>query len=145
MHPAAGSHANFFGEALYLGSSAEEGVGCDDTRGPTFDVRPVVKTIPNDPSGRPGVSMDRFEGRWGELRPAFFNGPTGPNLKTQWSEPISWSQGWRDRSYTVPVGSAFGPAATDFFCSAVGNGSQALVHLVHRPLEFGLVLGASCC
>ena len=40
VHPAAGSHANFYGEALYLGSSAEEGVGCDDTRGPTFDVRP---------------------------------------------------------------------------------------------------------
>ena len=29
--PAAGSHANFFGEALFLGSSAEQGVGCDDT------------------------------------------------------------------------------------------------------------------
>ena len=34
VHPAAGSHANFFDEALYLGSSAEQGVGCDDTRGP---------------------------------------------------------------------------------------------------------------
>ena len=34
VHPADGSHANFFGEALYLGSSAKEGVGCDDTRGP---------------------------------------------------------------------------------------------------------------
>ena len=48
VHPADGSHANFYGEALYLGSSASEGVGCDDTRGPTFDVRPVVKTIPSD-------------------------------------------------------------------------------------------------
>ena len=143
VHPAAGSHANFFGDALYLGSSAEEGVGCDDTRGPTFDVRPVVKTIPNDQAaaGR-AFPWIEFEGRWGELRPAFFNGPTGPNLKSQWSEPISWSQGWRDRAYTVPVGSAFGPAATDFFCGAVGKGSQALVNLVHRPLEFSLVLGA---
>ena len=60
VHPAAGSHANFFGDALYLGSSAEEGVGCDDTRGPTFDVRPVVKTIPNDQAAaRAGVSVDR--------------------------------------------------------------------------------------
>src|SRR5262249_56833085 len=49
VHPAAGSHANFFSEALYLGSSAEEGVGCDDTRGPTFDVHPAVQTIPSDP------------------------------------------------------------------------------------------------
>jgi hypothetical protein len=143
VHPAAGSHANFFGEALYLGSSAEEGVGCDDTRGPTFDVHPIVKTIPNDPSEAHGAfPWIAFEGRWGELRPAFFNGPTGPNLKTQWSEPISWSHDWRDRSYTVPVGSAFGPAATGFFCGAVGGGSRALVRLVHRPLEFSLVLGA---
>ena len=143
VHPAAGSHANFFGEALYLGSSAEEGVGCDDTRGPTFDARPIVKTIPNDPSeARRAFPWIAFEGRWGELRPAFFNGPTGPNLKTQWSEPISWSHDWRERSYTVPVGSAFGPAATGFFCGAIGGGSRALVRLVHRPLEFSLVLGA---
>ena len=102
-----------------------------------------MKTIPSDPAAaRRAFPWIAFEGRWGELRPAFFNGPTGPNLKSQWSEPISWSQGWRDRSYTVPVGSAFGPAATDFFCGAVGKGSRALVNLVHRPLEFSLVLGA---
>ena len=34
VNVAAGSHANFFGQALYLGSSASQGVGCDDTRGP---------------------------------------------------------------------------------------------------------------
>ena len=141
VHPAAGSHANFFGEALYLGSSAEQGVGCDDTRGPTFDVRPVVRTIPSDPAqARKDFPWIAFEGRWGELRPAFFNGPTGPNLKSQWTEPINWSEGWRTRSYTVPGGSAFGPAATGFFCGAVGGGSRALVRLVHHPLEFTLVL-----
>ena len=31
VYPAAGSHANKFTDALYLGSSAEAGVGCDDT------------------------------------------------------------------------------------------------------------------
>jgi hypothetical protein len=141
VHPAAGSHANFYGEALHLGSSAQEGVGCDDTRGPTLDVRPTVQTIPSDPSqARADYPWIAFEGRWGELRPAFFNGPTGPNLKTQWTEPISWSEGWRTRSYTVPGGSAFGPAATGFFCGAIGGGSKGLVRLVHRPLEFSLVL-----
>jgi hypothetical protein len=141
VHPAAGSHANFFGEALYLGSSAEQGVGCDDTRGPTFDVRPVVHTIPSDPT-QAGEKFPwiGFEGRWGELQPAFFNGPTGPNLKSQWTEPISWSDGWRARSYTVPGGSAFGPGATGFFCTAIGGGSKALVRLVHHPLEFTLLL-----
>jgi hypothetical protein len=143
VHPAAGSHANFYGEALYLGSSAEEGVGCDDTRGPTFDVRPVVRTIPSGQArARTAFPWIAFEGRWGELRPAFFNGPTGPNLKSQWRAPIQWVEGWRTRSYTVPGGSAFGPGATGFFCGAIGGGSRALVQLVHRPLVLGLVLAS---
>ena len=140
VHPAAGSHANFFGESLYLGSSAEQGVGCDDTRGPTFDVRPVVRTIPSDEATK-GFPWIAYEGRWGELQPAFYNGPTGPNLKTQWTEPIEWSSDWRSRSYTVPGGGLFGHQATGFFCSAVGGGSRALVQLIHHPLEFTLVLG----
>ena len=50
VYPADGSHANKFEEALYLGSSAEAGVGCDDTEGPHRELRPVVKTIPSDPA-----------------------------------------------------------------------------------------------
>ena len=142
VHPADGSHANFYGEALYLGSSAQEGVGCDDTRGPTVDVHPAVVTIPSDAAAAhdryPWIS---FEGRWGELQPAFFNGPTGPNLKSQWTHPITWAEDWRSRSYTVPAGSTFGPAATGFFCGAVAHGSRSLVQLVANPIEFSLVLG----
>jgi hypothetical protein len=142
VHPAAGSNANFYGEALYLGASGSEGVGCDDTSGPTLDVRPVVRTIPSGPAqARVGFPWIAFEGRWGELRPSFFNGPTGPNLKDQWSEPIRWSETWRARSLTVPGASAFGPGATGFFCGAIAGGSRALVRLVHHPLEVGLVLG----
>jgi hypothetical protein len=81
-----------------------------------------------------------FQGRWGELHPAFYNGPTGPNLKPQWTAPITWSEGWRDRTYTVPGGTAFGRDATDFFCTAVGRGSNALVRFVAKPIEFGLLL-----
>jgi hypothetical protein len=143
VHPAAGSHANFYGEALHIGSSADQGVGCDDTRGPTVDVRPTVFTIPSDaPDARKAFPWIAFEGRWGELQPAFFNGPTGPNLKTQWTAPIQWSEGWRDRSYAVPVGGAVGTEATDFFCTAVGTGSRTLVRLVNRPLEVALAIAA---
>ena len=143
VYPAAGSHANFFGEGLFLGSSASQGVGCDDTNGPHHDVRPVVATIPSDPAqAREQFPWIGFEGRWGELQPSFFNGPTGPNLKTQWTEPIQWSEGWRDRSFTVPTASLFGTTATDFFCRAIGGGSSALVRLVHRPLPFTLITGA---
>jgi len=142
VHPADGSHANFFGEALYLGSSAKEGVGCDDTRGPTVDVRPAVQTIPSDPNAaRADFPWIAFAGRWGELQPAFFNGPEGPNLKTQWTHPISWAQDWRARSYGVPGSGLFGPGATGFFCGAVAHGSRSLVQLVANPVEFSLVLG----
>src|SRR5262249_35889578 len=141
VHPADGSHANFYGEALYLGSSAKEGVGCDDTRGPHIDVRPVVRPIP---SGAEPAQADfpwiAFDGRWGELQPAFFNGPEGPNLKTQWTHPITWAEDWRARSYTVPGGSIFGPGATGFFCGVMEHGSRALVRLVANPVAFSLVL-----
>jgi hypothetical protein len=141
VFPAAGSHANFFDEGLFLGSSAEQGVGCDNTTGPHRDLRPIVDTIPSDSNAaRSSFPWIAFEGRWGELRPAFFNGPTGPNLKTQWTEPIEWSEGWRNRSFAVPAGSVFGTTATDFFCRAIGNGSRALVQLVSRPLAFTAAL-----
>ncbi len=80
-------------EALYLGSSAEAGVGCDDTEGPHDELRPVVETIPSDPAAaQRAFPWIAFQGRWGELQKAFFNGPTGPNLKTQWTQPIEWSE-----------------------------------------------------
>jgi hypothetical protein len=142
VYPGAGSHANKYTEALYIGSSAEEGVGCDDTRGPHVEPALAVRTIPSDAqAARVAFPWITYQGRWGELQEAFFNGPTGPNLKRQWTEPISWSEGWRDRSYAVPTGGLFGTGATDFFCSAVAKGSQGLVHLLSSPSLTLLVLG----
>ena len=142
VYPAAGSHANKFDAALFLGSSADAGVGCDDTRGPHDEVRPVVKTIPSDPeAAAQAFPWITFEGRWGELQPAFYNGPTGPNLKTQWTEPITWSDGWRTRSYAVPTGGIFGTGATDFFCGGVEKGSAALTALVRDPTTTLIALG----
>jgi hypothetical protein len=142
VYPAAGSHANKFTEALYLGSSAEAGVGCDDTRGPHDELRPTVRTIPSDPAAASAAfPWIGFEGRWGELQKAFFNGPTGPNLKDQWTAPIEWSEGWRDRSYGVPAAGVFGTGATDLFCSGVERGSRALAQLVRNPLPMILLLG----
>src|SRR5262249_57350035 len=42
----------------------------------------------------------------------------------------------------APAASLFGTTATDFFCRAIGSGSSALVRVVHRPLEFTLIVGA---
>jgi hypothetical protein len=142
VYPAAGSHANKFTEALYLGSSAEAGVGCDDTRGPHVELRPTVETIPSDrDAARAAFPWIVFEGRWGELQKAFFNGPTGPNLKRQWTAPIDWADGWRERSYAVPTAGVFGTSATDFFCSAVETGSRGLAQLLRSPELTLLVLG----
>jgi hypothetical protein len=134
VFPAAGSHANKYTDALYLGSSADAGVGCDDTEGPHRELRPVVRTIPSDPKAANGAfPWIIFEGRWGELQKAFFNGPTGPNLKDQWTAPIEWAEGWRDRSYAVPTGGVLGTGATDLFCSGVERGSAALMRLLRNP------------
>jgi hypothetical protein len=146
VYPSVGSHANKYGEALWLGSSAEAGVGCDDTRGPHSELSPRVVTIPSDrEAAEAAYPWIAFEGRWGELQKAFFNGPTGPNLKTQWTKPVTWSEGWRDRSYAVPSGGVFGTGTTDFFCAAVERGSRGLIRLVQQPaptlLVLSLVLG----
>jgi hypothetical protein len=140
LYPADGSHAGFYDQALFLGASGSQGVGCDDTRHAGVVVHPAVATIPSDPAAaRASYPWIGFEGRWGELQPAFFNGPTGPNLKTQWAHPISWSQGWRDRSYAVPVGGALGTRTTDFFCGAMAQGSRLLWRFVSHP--FPTVVG----
>jgi hypothetical protein len=118
-------------------------VGCDDTNGPHDELRPTVKTIPSDPGeARAVFPWITYEGRWGELQEAFFNGPTGPNLKRQWTEPIAWSEGWRDRSYAVPTGGVLGTGATDFFCDAVEAGSRGLISLLRNPGPTLLVLAA---
>ena len=141
VYPAAGSHANKFTDALYLGSSADAGVGCDDTRGPHSQLRPTVRTIPSDAiSAAAGFPWTTYEGRWGELQRAFYNGPTGPNLKRQWTAPIDWAEGWRDRSYAVPTGGLFGTGATDLFCSGVEEASAALTSMLRSPTATLLVL-----
>ena len=143
VYPAAGSHANFFEPALYVGSSGEQGVGCDDTRGPHLELEPKVVTIPSDGSAASAaLPWLRFEGRWGELQDAFFNGPTGPNLKRQWTEPVTWSENWRPRAYAVPASGVFGTGATDFFCQAVESGSRGLVRFLRDPGTTLLVLAA---
>ena len=135
VYPAAGSHANFYDSALHLGASGSEGVGCDDTSAPTHDLGTAVETIPsNQADARAAFPWIAFAGRWGELQRAFFNGPTGPNLKTQWTSPITWSEDWRDRAVAVPGGGALGTGATDFFCGAIAAGSNALRRSLDEPL-----------
>jgi hypothetical protein len=141
LYPANGSHAGFYSSALFLGASGSQGVGCDDTRAPLSEVRPEVQTIPSDPdAAREAFPWIAFQGRWGELQPAFFNGPTGPNLKTQWTQPVLWESGWRDRSVAVPAGGALGTRTTEFFCGAIAHGSSLLTRALDNPSAVLLAL-----
>jgi Vacuolar protein sorting-associated protein 62 len=135
VYPAAGSHANYFKPALYLGRSAAQGVGCDDTNGPSRTLHPQVVVVPTDKAAYlsefPWLG---YEGRWGEKQPGFYNGPLGPNLKQQWAAPITWADDhWRDDSFTVPEGTSIGTTATDFFCGSVAAGSDLLTSFVRDP------------
>jgi hypothetical protein len=135
VYSALGSHANYYTSALHLGRSAAQGVGCDETSGPSVDLRPRVSLVPTARAAYlRAYPWLGFQGRWGEERRSFYNGPTGPATKLQWAQPIAWATDeWRDKSFTVPAGTTFGATATDFFCGAVGAASTLLTALVGNP------------
>jgi hypothetical protein len=144
VYPAAGSQANFFGSELYLMRSNSEGVGCDDTSGPSRTIPLDVKVVPTARADYlASYPWLGFEGRWGEKQASFFNGPTGPNDKTQWTKPITWSQeSWRAQSFSVPAGGALGTRATDVFCGYVAAGGRLLNRMKTNPGPTALILGA---
>ncbi|MFL6151835.1 MAG: hypothetical protein ACJ72B_05580 [Ornithinibacter sp.] len=128
VHPAAGSHANYYDAALFLGRSGQQGFGCDDSRGPTTDARPEVALVPSDPTavGAAYPWLD-YTGRWGQREASFYNGPTGPNTKDQWTEPLTWTDTeGAAAAYAVPASGLYGTQATSSFCSIVATGSDAL-------------------
>ncbi len=142
VYPALGSHANYFGTALYLGRSAAQGVGCDDTNGPSRELRPRLAVIPSDAAAATeAFPWLAYQGSWGERHSAFYNGPRGPNTNSKWIAPLTWTDTtWRDDAYAVPAGASFGPTATGFFCGAVAAGSNVLTSFVADPTPVLVVL-----
>ncbi|TCC16651.1 hypothetical protein [Kribbella speibonae] len=141
VYPAAGSHANKFGRRLYLGRGSE-GLGCDDTTRPGIELRPKVAYVPMARADYlkqyPWLA---FEGRWGERQRSFFDGPTGPNQKASWVQPVQDAEAtWRDDSTTVPAGRLLGPSSTGAFCTAVATGSNLLRETLDRTWLLGLLL-----
>ncbi len=135
------SHASYFAAALYMGRSGSEGFGCDDTEEPSTRVEPDVVVLPDavdDPSDL--LAWVGFDGRWGERHAAPNNGPTGPNTKPQWTEPVTWHEGLRDSSFVVPTGDTRGTELIDTFCSVVEWGSVQFVRFVASPARVLFVL-----
>lgn len=125
-----GSHASYFGPAVWLGWGQENsGLGCDNTRGPANRVDPDVRLLPNSETDDPAApfAWNTFAGRWGERGEWFFNGPTGPAQKPRWEQPITWQEGLRQSSVSFYGGPVLGPAATEIYCDAVSTLSRGLI------------------
>jgi hypothetical protein len=143
VYVAAGSHANFFTPTLWLGASAQEGFGCDDTRGPSRRILTTAVLLPDAPaSANAPYAWLAFQGHWGQKESGPNNGPTGPNMKEQWTEPVTWADDtWRGSSAAVPLGASIGPTATTFFCAAVATGSGIYLRFLRTPwLVLGIVV-----
>ena len=126
-YPGAGSHANYYRNALWLGRGADEGLGCDDSTGPSTRVRPRAVVLPTRGGATTGPAWITFEGHWGQRERGFNDGPFGPNAKLEWEQPFTWAEGVeRNRSFTVPGSAHEGLDSSDVFCSGVTAASELL-------------------
>ena len=135
------SHASYYSPQLYLGRSGSEGFGCDSTRSPSTRVDPQVVLLPtavDDPADP--LAWINYEGRWGERHSGPNNGPTGPNTKPQWTQPVTWQDGLRDDSFVVPGGNSRGVKLLDTFCGVVEWGSVQYIHFAASPVRMMLVV-----
>ncbi|MEO1056749.1 MAG: Vps62-related protein [Actinomycetota bacterium] len=141
VYSSAGSHASYFGSALYLGRSGSEGFGCDNTDGPSTRLDPVVVVLPDDVDDPASdLAWLAFDGRWGERNGGPFNGPTGPRDKDRWDRPIDWHDELRASSVVVPAGDGYGTAVVNSFCDVVEAGSDLLIFVTSSPAVALVVL-----
>ena len=139
VYVSSGSHASQFGSALYLGNGEKgSGLGCDDTRGPSFRVTPTPIVVSTFPAADGPDAWLTYRGHWGQREPGVSNGPTGPNMKRQWLEPFRWMSKLRTSSPTVPKN---GEPVTGFFCGAVSSLSGVLNDTSASPLYALLAFG----
>jgi hypothetical protein len=144
VYPARGSHANFFTPSLWLGHSAQEGFGCDDTRGPSNLEQTHAVLMPDGQVAKDSpFAWLAYTGRWGQKASGPNNGPDGPNTKEQWTQPVTWAdEKWRSGSTAVPGQSSFGTSTTDFFCGAVAAGSKVYIRFLRTPWAVLALFGA---
>jgi hypothetical protein len=146
IYVARGAHASQYEPKIYLGLAENgTGFGCENAEGPHRRLALDAVVVPHEPSGPDDpFAWLGYSGRWGELKKSEWNGPTGPNTKTSWNEPVSWAENVRDTSLIVPAFEGFGRAPVDIFCGAVGFGSRVLVAFSSTPALviglFGIIL-----
>jgi hypothetical protein len=143
VYPSAGSHASYFSADSWLGVGEDgAGLGCDISTGPHRRLDTEVVLVPSDPAGFTGeFSWLTFEGRWGEAVAKEFNGPTGPQHKRVWREPLSWAEDRRGGSARVPGNSVLGVGGVDAFCDLIEGGSNVIKVFLDDPILIGTALG----
>jgi hypothetical protein len=124
---ATGSHGAYFQRQLYLGTGGGAIFGCEDTRSATEAVPLQTVVLPNTPvPSDSAFAWLNFPGRWGQKQPGINDGPLGPaGEREAWTHPITWSEGLRASSLTVPGGRFLGLSVTSFFCGAVDHAAIA--------------------
>ena len=137
VYPGSGSHANYYSDELWLGRSAKQGFGCDDTEGPSARTPLEVRLVPSSVSSAadPNAWLG-YAGRWGEKEKAFNNGPPGPQAQAAWTAAVTWQEHLRDGAVAIPGSHTLGPSVTDFFCAAVAKGSSAFIFMTTKPWGF---------
>ena len=123
---ASGSHANFFTSDLFLGRSADEGFGCDDTTGPSTRLptearAAALRARPTRRARSPGCSS-RAGGASSSRRPTTRRPARRPRRsgaprsrgRSRCATPASRS----------PPATRVGPTATGAFCSLVKVGGR---------------------
>jgi hypothetical protein len=122
VYPAAGSHASYYEDALWIGwGDKGSGFGCDDIQKPLVRLEPQIALIPDAVTPGGGFDWLAYEGHWGQRENWEFNGPTGPNSGAKWTQPISWTDGVRENSLPIPAEETVGPGAAGVFCSISGT------------------------
>jgi hypothetical protein len=141
VYSARGAQGSYYSASTFFGKGEHgTGFGCDNASGPSRIVETEARLIPNEvTSASDPFAWTTYQGRWGQRESGEFNGPTGPNMKTQWTEPLSWEEGLRDSSVVVPS-DTIGPNAVRWFCGAVALGSSLLFGL-GPAITVGLAVG----
>lgn len=144
-HPSSGSHADYYGSAVWLGWGENgSGFGCDRSEDPEEELPVQIILMPNEIRGASDpFAWLTFQGNWGELEvPSLFSGPKGPNEHPRWDHPITWSQGVRQNSLPVPEHPTIGPGISEVFCGAAEFGSKLVIlfGLDSRDITF-LIIG----
>jgi hypothetical protein len=144
VYPAAGSHATFYDEAIYIQNGKNgSGVGCDNTSEPLTRTEPEPTIVPTHAARGTEFQWLSYLGHWGQREKGFNNGPTGPVTKGQWLEPFSWMEGIRQDSPKLPGGAVLGPAVSSAFCEAIAVSSEFINLQAKNPLgAIGIALAA---